>query len=125
MRAQKQTIVVVEDDAGMARAIERLLRVAGFQPRCFSSAEALLASNAVRDAACLVVDVHLPGLSGFELYRRLAPSRDSVHVIFMTAHDEPATRDAARRLGCIAYLCKPFDAQSLLDAVRSAVQNSR
>ena len=119
----RTTIVVVEDDAGMARAIEKLLRAAGFQPRCFSSAEALLGSDAVRDAACLVLDVQLPGLSGFELHRQLAPSHQSARVIFMTAHDEPVTRDEARRLGCIAYLCKPFAAHSLLDAVRSALRD--
>ena len=65
--AQYQSVVVVEDDAGMSKAIERLLRAAGFQTMSFASAEELLQTEAVDVAACLVLDIHLPGLSGLEL----------------------------------------------------------
>jgi FixJ family two-component response regulator len=118
MPDQRETIVVVEDDAGMIKAIERLLRAGGFQPVCFASAEALLGTNAVSDAACLVVDIHLPGLSGFELHRRLAALGHKVPVIFITAQDETPTRDEAKALGCITYLRKPFDGQAMLAAIR-------
>ena len=71
---QHQSIVVVEDDAGMSKAIVRLLRAAGFQPVSFASAEELLQTAAVDSAACLVLDIHLPGLSGLELGRLLITS---------------------------------------------------
>jgi FixJ family two-component response regulator len=69
--------VVVEDDAGMSRATGRLLRAAGFQTLAFVSAEALLQANALTREACLVLDIYLPGLSGFELHRRLVESSAS------------------------------------------------
>ena len=90
---------MVEDDAGMKKAIERLLRAAGFQPVSFASAEELLQTEAVDSAACLVLDIHLPGLSGLELPRLLVTSRRAKPVIFITGQDEVSLRDEARRLG--------------------------
>ena len=88
MSDQHQSVVVVEDDAGMKKAIERLLRAAGFQPVSFASAEELLQTEAVDAAACLVLDIHLPGLSGLELGRRLVRSGRPKLVIFITGQDE-------------------------------------
>ena len=68
---ERKKIVVVEDDPGMSRAIERLLSAGGFGSRAFSSAEDLLTSESIGDAACFVFDIRLPGLSGFELRARL------------------------------------------------------
>ena len=124
MLDQHETIIVVEDDAGMSKAIERLLRAAGFQAVCFGSAEALLGTDAVNNAACLVLDVHLPGFSGFELRRRLAALGHELPVIFITAHDEPPTREEAKALGCIAYLRKPFDGKAMLEVIRRALSHS-
>ena len=118
---QNSNVVVVEDDAGMRKALERLLRAAGFQPRFFSSAEALLTTNAAAAAGCLVLDIHLPGLSGFELRRRLIVLGYAPPVIFITAQDDDASREEARQLKCIAYLHKPFDGAALLDAIRQAL----
>jgi FixJ family two-component response regulator len=115
-------IVIVEDDDSSRRAFERVLAAAGFRPVAFASAEALLASDATVGAACLVLDVHLPGLSGFELRRELFRSRtEQPPVIFMTGHDNPAARDQAEALGAVAYLPKPFAAQTLVAAVAQAV----
>ena len=94
-----QSIVVVEDDAGMSKAIERLLRAAGFQPVSFISAEELLQTEAADSAACLVLDIHLPGLSGLELARLLVGSGRAKPIIFITGRDEPSLRDEARHLG--------------------------
>lgn len=124
MSDQHETIVVVEDDAGMSKAIERLLRAAGFQPVCFASAEAVLGTDTVKDAACLVLDIHLPGLSGFALRRRLAALGHEPPVIFITAHDETSTRVEAKALGCVAYLRKPFDGQAMLEAIRLGLRHS-
>ena len=117
---QHQSIVVVEDDAGMSRAIQRLLRAAGFQSTSFASAEELLKTDAVDSAACLVLDIHLPGLSGLELARLLVTSGRAKPVIFITGHDETSLRDEAQRLGC-AYFRKPFKGKELLEAIRGLV----
>jgi FixJ family two-component response regulator len=121
MLGQNQSIVVVEDDAGMKRAIERLLRAAGFQPVSFVSAEELLQTEAADSAACLVLDIHLPGLSGLELARLLIGSGRAKPIIFITGQDEPSLRDEALRLGCIDYFRKPFDGSALLETIRAAV----
>lgn len=123
MPDQHQSLVVVEDDAGMSTAIGRLLRAAGFEPALFSSAEDLLQTDAADSAGCLVLDIHLPGLSGFELQRQLAASGLKPRVIFITAHDDASARDEAQRLGCIAYLRKPFDGNALLQAIRLALSS--
>jgi len=120
MPDQQQSIVVVEDDAGMRKAIERLLRAGGFQCVSFASAEALLQADAADTAACLVLDVHLPGLSGFQLQRQLMASGRKSPVIFITAHDDAAARDEAQRIGSLAYFRKPFDGKALLEAIRQA-----
>ena len=117
-----RTVVVVEDDESMIKALQRLLQAGGFRPQAFSSAEALLQSDATSGAACFIFDIHLPGLSGLELRQRLAESGFEQPVIFMTAHDEPFTREAAERSGAFAFLIKPFPGRSLLDAVRRALQ---
>jgi FixJ family two-component response regulator len=114
-------VIVVEDDASMSQALERILRLGGFAPRTFASAEALLAAGDAAGAACLVLDVHLPGLTGFELRERLARSGSCTPVIFITAHDEPGSRQRAERAGAAAFLTKPFSGHALVDAVARAV----
>jgi FixJ family two-component response regulator len=121
---QHQSIVVVEDDAGMSKALARLLRAAGFQPMSFASAEELLETKTVDSAACLVLDIHLPGLSGLELARLLITSGSAKPVIFITGQDEPALRDEARRIGC-AYFRKPFEGKALLEAIRAVLTVDR
>ena len=118
---QHPSIVVVEDDAGMSKALVRLLRAAGFQPKSFASAEELLQSDAADEAGCLVLDIQLPGVSGFELRRRLAALGQNAPVIFITAQDEAATRAEAEQLDCIAYFRKPFQGSALLGAIRQAL----
>ena len=120
MSDEHQSVVVVEDDAGMKKAIERLLRAAGFQSVSFASAEELLQTEAAASAACLVLDIHLPGLSGLELGRLLIGSNRAKPIIFITGQDEPSLRDEAQRLGC-AYFRKPFEGSALLAAIRAAV----
>src|SRR4030095_11263024 len=95
-------VVVVDDDASMSQALERILRLGGYAPITFPSAEALLKAGDVQKAACLVLDVHLPGLSGVELYKRLASMGAHPPVIFMTAYDEPGTRGDAESAGAAA-----------------------
>jgi len=118
----RKQIIVVEDDSSMTHAMERLLQVAGFQARSFTSAELLLQSGVAPGAACFVFDVHLPGLSGIELLQRLLANGVKRPVIFITAHDEPSLRNAAEHYEPTAWLQKPFPGRTLLDAVRRAIQ---
>jgi FixJ family two-component response regulator len=115
-------IVVVEDDASMSQAIERILRAGGFAAVTFASAEAALEADAATTADCLILDIRLPGMSGFELYRRLAHSDEQLPAIFITAHDEPPVREEAERMGARSYLAKPFSGRTLLDAVTQAIR---
>ena len=118
---QRKLVVVVDDDRSMLRGVERLLNAYGFETAVFSSAEALLYSSATVEATCLVLDIHLGGMSGIELRRRLAADGSTVPVIFMTAFDDEMTHREAVEAGCIAYLQKPFQAQSLIGAIKNAV----
>ena len=122
MPQQLSSVLVVEDDDAMRKAIERLLCAAGFHAVLFPSAEALLESDAANSAGCLVLDIHLPGLSGFELRRRLAALGQNAPVIFITAQDEAATCAEAERLDCIAYFRKPFQGSALLETIRQALK---
>ena len=121
MALHKQNIVVVDDDEGMNQAIQRLLSAAGFQVVTFASAEALLAADGAKEAGSLVLDIHLPGLSGFELHRRLAQSGAAPPVIFVTAYDDPDTQTQATMAGAVAYLTKPFPGRLLTNTVLRAI----
>ena len=121
MMAQPTVVIVVDDNAGLLKSVARLLAHHGIDSRTFASAEALLESDSVQTATCLLLDIHLGGISGIELQRCLAASGSKWPIIFMTASDDEATRNEATDAGCIAYLQKPFESQVLLDAIRRAV----
>jgi FixJ family two-component response regulator len=110
-------IAVVDDDASMLKGIERLLGAYGFVAKVFASAEAFLDLNADAAVDCLLVDIHLGGMSGIELRRHLTASGSNLPVIFMTAFDDETTRIQAQSAGCIAFLHKPFAANLLIGAI--------
>jgi FixJ family two-component response regulator len=114
-------VIVVDDNSAFLKSVARLLSVHGFDVRTFDSAEALLEADAFRTATCMLLDIHLGGISGIELRRRLAASGAGCPVIFMTAIDDDATRNEAMAAGCIAYLKKPFAPHLLLDALGKAM----
>ncbi|HZE13631.1 MAG TPA: PAS domain-containing protein [Chthoniobacterales bacterium] len=111
-----QGIIVVEDDASMSQALERLLKAAGWQPRMFDSAEALLDSNSAKEADCFIFDIELPGLSGLELRSRLHALEIKRPTFFITAYDQAAVREKAEN-GSAGYFTKPFDGRSLIAAI--------
>lgn len=113
-------IGIVDDDASVLRALRRLLRGAGFAVSTFESAEEFLGLEHTDSIRCLVLDVHMPGLSGFELQERLTAAQISIPIIFITANDDTPTRERAQQ-GGVAYLPKPFEAKSLLAAIRKAI----
>ena len=117
---ERKKIAVVEDDPGISQAIEPLLSADGSGSRAFSSAEDLLTSEPVGDAACFVVDIPLPGLSGFELRGRLRDLGINRPVFFITACDRTATRAMAARKTAVGYFSKPFDRRKFIAAVSHA-----
>jgi FixJ family two-component response regulator len=119
MSKQTNKIVVVEDDVGMRRAIDRLLHTAGFQPVMFESAEALLKTKEVTGAACLIFDIRLPKLSGLQLYQQLREVDRPPPVIFISGHDSPSAQSQAEAIG--EYIPKPFSGRTLVDAVKRAL----
>ena len=110
-------VIVVDDNPGFLKSVTRLLTVHGFATRAFNSAEAMLESDGARGATCLLLDIHLGGMSGIELQHRLAASGSSYPIIFMTAIDDEAIRKEAIDGGCMAYLRTPFAPHLFLDAI--------
>ena len=120
MSNEVKVIAVVDDDSTMLKAIERVLGAYGFTTQVFSSAEAFLDSRAVNEAVCLVLDIHLHGISGIELGRRLKAVRSKLPVIFITATEDELIHREAIELGGVACLHKPFSANSLIGAINKA-----
>jgi FixJ family two-component response regulator len=114
---RQKIIAIVDDDSGTLDAIGLLLDAHGFGVRAFDSAEAFLERDAGDQVDCLVLDIHLGGVSGIDLQRRLVAAGSTLPVIFMTALDDAATRAHALRAGCVAYLQKPVHARQLMDAI--------
>ena len=120
MPQESVTVYVVDDDESVRRAVQRLLRSAGYQAVTFESAEDFIDSAPGGGEGCLVLDIRLPGMTGLDLQEKLSASGAKYEVIFMTAHDNPQWRQRAKQAGAVAYLRKPFDEQSLLDAIQLA-----
>src|SRR5450432_4668390 len=114
MAVQPTVVIVVDDNSDFLKSVARLLTVHGFAVQTFTSAEVLLDNSDVQTAACLLLDIHLGGISGIELQRRLAALGSKCPVIFMTANDDDATRKEAADAGCIAYLKSPLRPKSCL-----------
>lgn len=123
MAAQSTTtyVAVVDDDVSVCRALARLLRASGIHVITYASAEELLEDRKRPAFDCLVLDVQLAELSGIELQQRLADGGQSLPTIFITANDDPAMRERAQSLGCVAYLRKTSSGSELLQIIRSAV----
>jgi len=111
------TVYVVDDDESILRALKRLLRSAGYHAVTFRSAEDFIDSAPAGGEGCLILDIRLPGMTGLDLQEKLDSSGAKYVVIFMTAHDNPQWQERARKAGAVAYLKKPFDEQSLMDAI--------
>jgi FixJ family two-component response regulator len=101
------------------RALGRLIRSVGLNAQTFATAEEFLRDGPPRPA-CLVLDLHLPGLSGPDLRQRLADEGRAVPVVFITAYPDEQSEEAALRDGAVAYLRKPFEERCLLEALKKA-----
>ena len=117
---QRKAVFVVDDDPSMLKGMRRLLRQHGYETVPFETAKALKKHNNFDQALCIVLDVNLSDGSGIELRHQLAESGVDVPVIYITGNDSDATRTAAIASGCLAYLTKPFTAQSLIEPIERA-----
>ena len=116
-------VAVVDDDDLMRSALQGLLKEAGFTARTYASAEEFLSSGDHADAACLIADIRMPGMSGLELQARLNAGEIRIPTIFITAHGDARMRMQALRAGAVDFLTKPFDDEVLVDSVRAALKS--
>jgi FixJ family two-component response regulator len=119
-RASK-LIAIIDDDEAMQDSLRDLMEAAGLVARCFASAEEFLASDLRAQAACLIVDIRMPKMSGLQLQAKLKEEECNIPIIFITAHGDARMRIQAMRSGAVEFLAKPFDHQLLLKRVRSAL----
>jgi FixJ family two-component response regulator len=123
MKSEEPIVFAVDDDASMREALSRLFRSIAMRARIFASAEEFLELDRPDAAACLVLDVRLPGLSGLELQRELADA--GIPIIFITGHGDIPMSVEAMKGGAVEFLTKPFRDQVLLDAIQQAIRRDR
>ncbi|MFM1942572.1 MAG: hypothetical protein RI897_1554 [Verrucomicrobiota bacterium] len=117
----RPVIAVLDDEPQMGKALGRLLRTHGFEVVCFTSGAELFAAFSARLRDCLVLDLHMPHLNGFEVLEWLAAQQIPVPVVVITGHDQPGNSERARELGAVDYLLKPLGESQLLAAIRRAI----
>ena len=116
-RLDSHTIYIVDDDDSVRRALSRLLRSAGMDCESFSSGEALLDHLPDDARGCLIMDIRMTGLTGYDVQARLRKRGATIPVIALSAQDDVETRERARELGAMTFFRKPVDDQALLDAI--------
>src|ERR1700723_1282302 len=115
-----KVVAIVDDDGSMRSALQGLLKAVGLPSRAFESAEDFLLSGHMRETACLIADIRMPGMSGLELQARLNAEQCRIPTIFITAHGDEEMRLQALRAGAVEFLPKPFDDEVLIESVRAA-----
>ena len=117
-RSGHLSIAIVDDDDSLCRSLGRLLRATGMESVAYPSAEAFLEDRSRPTFDCLVLDVQLGGISGIELQRQLIASGERTPIIFITAHDDPDSREQALAAGCAGYFRKNDSGAEVIDAIR-------
>ena len=118
-------ISIVDDDEHSRAALAGLMQAMGFTIEAFPSAMEFLASPSVRHTSCLIVDVHMPRMTGTELHSRLVGSGFDIPIILITAYPDDSARAQALRQGVVGYLTKPIDEEVLLGCVELALQRAK
>jgi len=117
-------VFVVDDDVSIRESLEPLIRLEGWQPEVFASAQDFLARPRLLAPSCLVLDVTLPDLNGLELQKRIADDRTDMPIIFITGHGDIPITVRAMKAGAVEFLTKPFETDVLLNAIRHAITRS-
>jgi FixJ family two-component response regulator len=119
-------IAVVDDEPAVCKAFARLLRAARFEVATFCSGAEFLSSLSARMPACVVLDLHMPVMSGLDVQSRLAADLVmKLPVVVVTAHDSPESQQRVLTAGAVAYLRKPVDARNLLEAIRAGIARNQ
>ena len=121
MNQSPPLIAVLDDEPHMCKALSRLLKTCGFEVMTFALGNDMFTACASRLPDCLLLDLHMPGLSGFEVLERLTAQHLAVPVVVLTGHDQPGNAERVRALGATDYLLKPVNEQSLLKAIAKAL----
>jgi FixJ family two-component response regulator len=119
--AKTHVISIIDDDPSVREATKSLVRSLGYVAHGFSSAEEYLQSDRVRDSACVITDLRMPGMSGAELQDRLIAEGHRIPMIFVTAYFEERTRARVMDAGAFGFLCKPFSDESLIACLDRAL----
>ena len=118
-------VFVIDDDESMREALKSLIRSVGLRVETFASAQEFLESRRPNVAACLILDVRMPGLSGLDLQRDLVERNIHIPIIFITGHGDIPMSVRAMKAGAVEFLTKPFRDQDLLDAIQQALDRDR
>jgi FixJ family two-component response regulator len=122
MRVTPALIAIIDDDASVCRALQRLVRSLGMRTSAFTSGESFLLSLASAERPdCALLDVQMPGMNGLEVQRRLALEGIALPLVFITAHEEDGIAERAIAAGAVGFLQKPFTDQSLIKLIRRAL----
>jgi len=120
--SESSLVAVVDDDESVRESLPDLLRQFGFAAQAFSSAEAFLASEALGETRCLLLDVAMPGMSGPDLQQELMRRRQEIPIVFITANRDRTIRSRVLAQGAVECLFKPFTETALLDALNAALR---
>ena len=118
-------VFVVDDDASVREALQRLIRSAGLRVEAFASAEEFLERARPDAPSCLVLDVRLPDLSGIDLQRRMVEANNEMPIVFITGYGDIPTTVTAMRAGAVQFLTKPLVEGDVLESIRDAIARDR
>ena len=121
MNASRPVIAVLDDEPQMRKALRRLLLTHGFRVADYENGTEFLAALPTHPADCLVLDLHMPEVNGFDVLAGLNPLHTATPVVVITGHDEPGTAERVHSLGASAFLTKPVDETALIAAIESAI----
>ena len=120
--ARAPLISVVDDDDSLRSSLGNLRRSVGLRVQEFASADVFLSWHRVRETACLILDVRMPGTNGLELQRHIAAADWRLPIVFITSHADDDARASAVAAGAVGFLYKPFREQEILDAIGAALR---
>ena len=117
------SVAIVDDEEGIRKALSRLLRASGLEAESYANGQEFLDAAAELRPDCVVLDLHMPGMSGLQVLRKLKAAGQRLSIVVITAHDEPETRERCIDAGACAYLRKPLEDRLLLNAISAAMRS--
>jgi two-component system, LuxR family, response regulator FixJ len=125
MASEKKKIYIVDDDESVCQALRTLLKTFDFEVRTFNSADSFFDAVPNDEPGCLVLDIHMPGIDGWNMQKKIFDSGSKRPVIFISAEKQDNAADRALKVGAVGFLQKPFNGQSLVDLIHAASKDTR